>query len=113
MFSRNKFRNNLLFFYTAIFVVVAILIITYQYNREKEYRISTLNDELYNITRIVDNYIIINTLKISGEYRLLDSLYRLLPQENLRVSVVDTAGKVLYDSSVQEYENMENLFAAD
>ncbi len=62
MFSRNKFRNNLLLFYSAIFFVVALLIITYQFNREKKYRIATLNDELYNITRIVDNYVNINSI---------------------------------------------------
>jgi len=108
MFSRNKFRNNLLFFYSAIFLVVALLIITYQYNREKEYRIATLNDELYNITGIVDNYVNVNSIFQQGNYRLIDSLRKLLPQQNLRISIIDTVGNVLYDSSVHEYEKMEN-----
>jgi|WetSurSiteA1Bulk_404760.scaffolds.fasta_scaffold05667_3 two-component system, OmpR family, phosphate regulon sensor histidine kinase PhoR len=106
--SKNKFRNNLFFFYSAIFSIVALLIITYLYNREKQYRISTLNDELYNITRIVDNYIKLNSIYESGQYRNIDSLSLLLPHPNLRISIVDTSGKVLYDSSVRDYENMEN-----
>jgi len=108
IFTRNKFRNNLLFFYSAIFVVVAVLIISYLFRREKDYRIATLNDELNNITRIVDNYININSLYQSGNYPLIDSLYALLPLPNLRVSIIDTAGNVLYDSSVPDYERMEN-----
>jgi two-component system, OmpR family, phosphate regulon sensor histidine kinase PhoR len=108
MFSRNKFRNNLLFFYSAIFLVVALIIITYQYNREKEYRIATLNDELYNITRIAENYVGINSIYESGDYHLLDSLNRLLPQPNLRISIIDTTGIVLFDSFVHEFEKMEN-----
>lgn len=108
MFSRNKFRNNLLFFYSAIFIVVALLIITYLYNREKEYRIETLNDELYNTTAIVDNFVKINSIYLTGNYQLLDSLKKLLPQKNLRISIIDTAGNVLFDSSVNEYERMEN-----
>jgi two-component system OmpR family sensor kinase/two-component system phosphate regulon sensor histidine kinase PhoR len=106
--SKNKFRNNLLSFYSAIFFVVALLIITYLYNREKQYRILTLNDELYNITRIVDNYLNINSIYESGQYHEIDSLSRLLPHNNLRISIIDTSGKVLYDSFVQDYENMEN-----
>ena len=108
MFSRNNFRNNLLFFYSAIFFIVALLIITYQYNREKRYRIATLNDELYNITRIVDNYVNINSIFKTGDYHLVDSLNRILPQANLRISIIDPDGKVLFDSFVHEYENMEN-----
>ncbi len=108
MFSKNKFRNNLLFFYSAIFLIVALLIITYLFRREKEYRISTLNDELYNITRIVDNYVNINSIYQTGNYHLIDSLNRLLPQSNLRISIIDTSGNVLYDSSVHEYGSMGN-----
>jgi two-component system phosphate regulon sensor histidine kinase PhoR len=108
MFSRNKFRNNLLIFYSAIFIVVALLIITYLFKREKEYRISTLNDELYNITRIADNYVNINQIYNSGNYRSVDSLVRLLPHANLRITIIDTSGLVLYDSFVHEFDRMEN-----
>jgi two-component system phosphate regulon sensor histidine kinase PhoR len=108
MFSRNKFRNNLLIFYSAIFIVVTLLIITYLFKREKEYRISTLNDELYNITRIADNYININQIYNTGNYRSVDSLVRLLPHANLRITIIDTSGLVLYDSFVHEFNRMEN-----
>ncbi len=106
--TRQRFRNNLLLFYSAIFLIIAVLIISYLYSREKEYRISTLNDELYNITKIVDNYININSIYQTGNYHQIDSLYALLPLPNLRISIIDTTGNVLYDSSVPEYENMEN-----
>lgn len=106
--SKNKFRNNLLFFYSAIFSIVAILIIAYLYQREKQYRKSTLNDELYNITQIVDNYVTLNSIYISGEYKKIDSLTLLLPHPNLRISIIDTSGKVLYDSFVHDYGTMEN-----
>jgi two-component system OmpR family sensor kinase/two-component system phosphate regulon sensor histidine kinase PhoR len=106
--TKNKFRNNLLFFYSAIFFIVALLIITYLYKREKQYSISTLNDELYNITRIVDNYVKLNSLYKSGDYHNIDSLNLLLPHPNLRISIIDTSGKVLYDSFVSEYQSMEN-----
>jgi len=106
--TKNRFRNNLLFFYSAIFAVVAVLILTYLYKREQEYKIATLNDELYNITRIVDNYVSVNDIYNTGDYSNIDSLIKLMPQVNLRITIVDTSGVVLYDSYVHDYQNMEN-----
>lgn len=109
MFSQGyKFRNNLLFFYSAVFILVALVILAYLYKREKQYRILSLNDELYNITRIVDNYINYNSIYESGNYPRLDSLNTFLPYSNLRISIIDTTGVVLYDSFVSDYERMEN-----
>ncbi len=103
-----KFRNSLLFFYSAVFLAITILVIAYQYTREKEYRITFLNDELYDVTRIVDNYIRINNIFAEGDFKSIDSLVRLLPQTNLRISLIDTSGNVLYDNFVKDYTSMGN-----
>ncbi|MFZ2340781.1 MAG: ATP-binding protein [Bacteroidales bacterium] len=106
--KRNKFRNTLLIFYSAVFLVIAMLIIAYLYNREKQYKVATLNDELLNITRITDNYININSIYRSGNYQLIDSLNRLFPHSNLRVTVIGKSGEVLYDSFVDDWSKMQN-----
>jgi len=108
MTSANRFRNNLLFFYSAVFLFVAVLILGYLYAREKEYRISTLNDELLSVAKITDNFLKLNRITRTGDYGKIDSLIHLLPQQNLRITIVDNKGEVLYDSSVPEWESMEN-----
>ena len=108
MLARKKFKNNLFIYYSSIFLVFTFLILTIMYQREKKYRISTLNDELYNITQIIDNYIKSNNIIETGSYHKIDTLVRLLPQPNLRVTVVNISGIVLYDSFVTDWKTMEN-----
>jgi hypothetical protein len=78
------------------------------YQREKEFKISILNDELENITRVTDNYIKSNSILENGNWIVTDSIVRLMPQEELRITVVSPSGEVLYDSSVRDWKSMEN-----
>jgi two-component system OmpR family sensor kinase/two-component system phosphate regulon sensor histidine kinase PhoR len=108
MISRNRFRNNLFIYYSGIFILFLILILSYLYNREKEFRIATLNDELDNITKVIDKYIEVNSIPQNRNWIIIDSLIRLFPQEDLRITVVNPAGDVWYDSSVRDWDTMEN-----
>jgi two-component system OmpR family sensor kinase/two-component system phosphate regulon sensor histidine kinase PhoR len=108
MLARNKFRNTLFIYYSSIFVIFSFLMLTFLYQREKKYRISTLNDELDNITQIVQNYITVKNISKTGYFHKIDSLVKLMPQPNLRVTVVNKSGQVIYDSSVPDWKTMEN-----
>ena len=76
MIVRNKFRNNLFIYYSSIFVLFTLLILSYLYKREKEFRIYTLNDELDNITKVIDNYIRVNSIYENGNWNITDSIVK-------------------------------------
>jgi two-component system, OmpR family, phosphate regulon sensor histidine kinase PhoR len=108
MLARKKFRNIIFIYYSSVFVIFTILILVFIYQREKKYRISTLNDELDNITQIINNYVKANNIKETKEFHMIDSIVRLMPQPNLRVTIVDRTGTVIYDSFVTDWKSMEN-----
>ena len=108
MIPRSKLRNKLFIYYTSVFIVFTLVIAAYLYQREKKYRIETLNDELYNITKITNNYLITNSAFETGNYQIVDSLVKILPQAELRITIIGPAGNVLYDSSVKDWNTMMN-----
>ncbi len=108
MARRDSFRRRLFLYYFSIFVLFTVAMMAYQYNRERKIRISSLDTRLNDMSGLVDRYIRTNGLTDSTGYELIDSVFNLIPVSDLRITVISIDGKVLYDSSVEGYDQMEN-----
>ena len=96
----SRYRKKLFIYLFLTFVVFTAIIIYWEYHREKKYRIKSLNSELNGYTDLVKNYINIQNSYPLDYYQLLDTFYKILPNKNLRISIIDLSGSVVYDSQV-------------
>ena len=83
------------------FALFAVLFIVFQQYREKEYKIETLNLRLQNFNERMGE-----ALEIDGKN--IDKYVRKLGIAHLRVTMVDTAGNVIYDNLRKDYANIAN-----
>jgi signal transduction histidine kinase len=81
-----------------------IVISTFQYQREKEFRTEQLDQllSIYNFS--VNKYAQQNI----GDWDSLTDFLRVFPDSNLRVTLIDFEGVVLFDSYVADVSQMEN-----
>lgn len=82
----------------------------FQLQREKNYKTSQLENTLKNVTEIAHNYIEYNDIMETGDFSQADLLKELVPQKNIRITIIDEKGVVLFDSFVPDYKSMENHF---
>jgi len=108
MFTKDSFQRKLFFYYFSLFVVFTASVLIYQYQREKEYRIGQLDASLESYANLTDQYIRHEKIYSTGNFAMLDSLKSLIPSNEVRITVINHDGKVLYDSSVKDYAHMEN-----
>jgi two-component system, OmpR family, phosphate regulon sensor histidine kinase PhoR len=103
-----SYQRKLFTYFFTLFLVYTIAIVLFQYSREKRYRIDHLNTTLSDISEITKNFIESNSITKSNNFLLLDSLVKIFPTQDIRLTIVDKNGLVLYDNSVSDVRKMEN-----
>ena len=98
-FSRKLFLSVI-----SLFLVFACCFIAYQYQREKEYKIDLLDSQLQDYNARLHEAI--DTLPVTQkkliEYITAHTL------KDLRVTVIDLKGNVIYDSCQTDTHHLEN-----
>ncbi len=108
MTFKEGYKRRLFIYYFSIFLLFTLVVMVFQYNREKDIRIAALNNRLNDMSGLVNNYITAGKLYETGNFGLTDSIFKLIPVKDLRITLISIDGKVLYDSSIEKSDNMEN-----
>lgn len=95
----------------SLFLVFSVCFIAYQYQREKEYKIELLHSRLQDYN---DRLIEIIWGKDSIE-SIVDEYIERHPIKDLRVTIINLQGKVIYESTRKEdtYDKLENHIQRD
>ncbi|MEL7585181.1 MAG: ATP-binding protein [Prolixibacteraceae bacterium] len=109
MLKQKTYRQRIFIYFFTAFTLFSLVILLFQFDREKRYRSSQLETSLDNIAEITQRYIRHNNLMPdTGGLGLLDSMLYLLPEPNIRITVIDNDGKVIYDNFVKDIGSLEN-----
>lgn len=100
-----SFSNKLFLSVISLFIAFAICFMSFQYRREKEYKIDLLNTQLQNYNDRLNDFLCNqDTLDI----RLLDAYVQEHTMANLRVTLIRKDGVVLFDNLKQDPSLFEN-----
>lgn len=97
------YKKIFLYLFSMIFILLATITFV-QYQRERNNRAQLLNVQLQNYNLVVSKFL----NEKDYTWSRLDEIVKLFPDTTLRVTVVDTAGVVLYDSFVKDPKTLEN-----
>jgi two-component system OmpR family sensor kinase/two-component system phosphate regulon sensor histidine kinase PhoR len=94
--------------YFLLFFVFLLSVLIYQRQHEKQFRITLLENRLEGFAELIDKYIVQEKLSGATQLSKLDSLKKLIPPNETRITVLNNDGIVLYDNLVDNYLKMEN-----
>ncbi len=106
--NSNSFRVKIFLYYIVVFFLFTAAVLAFQYEREKNFRIRQLENTLDNITEITALFIEKNNLVGLNDMARISELKEIIPQAHIRITVISHTGGVIFDSSVSDYQNMEN-----
>lgn len=100
-----NFRLRLFIYFGALFAVFTTGIIIFEQIREKSYKTKILEERLEIYSDIIKSTISTNKEEnISSDIK---SIKNLLPN-NIRITIISLNGDVLFDNSINDYDNLNN-----
>lgn len=108
MIKFKSYNKRFIFYTFLVFTVFSILLLVFQDSRERGFRKSQLENTLNTIAELTHKYIRENNLLGKPDLNLLDSLMTIMPDDGIRVSIIDPEGIVIYDSEVIDIGLLDN-----
>ena len=96
-------RKLFLYFFGIFFLIISVITF-FQYEREKEFRTEQLDQLLSTYNHTIEKYVSTQ----NWDSNSLDEFISIFPDSMLRVTLIDSVGVVLFDTSVSDESKLEN-----
>ncbi|MDR1896689.1 MAG: two-component sensor histidine kinase [Prevotellaceae bacterium] len=101
---KTKYKQKLFLCFVLIFTVFTVGIIFLEQSREIKHKTAVLEEKLNAYTDIIDRKL---AQQSQSQTATLDSLISCFPN-NIRITLIDRLGNVMYDNAIKETDEMEN-----
>lgn len=108
MLIKTSFKTEIFLYYFAAFIAFSLAVIFFQYSREKKYKTDELERRLNDITVMTNLFMTDRDVYHTGRFECMDTIEKYIPMPDARITVIALDGKVLYDSYVGDFLQMEN-----
>jgi signal transduction histidine kinase len=99
-----KLKKKFFLYFFSIFFVLFVIVTYFQYHREKVFSRSQLDGQLNSYVHTIHNFI----QSEQPTWEELNRFVRLFPDSTLRVSIIDSLGNVIFDSSLPKGTLFQN-----
>ncbi|QZT36658.1 hypothetical protein K5X82_15610 [Halosquirtibacter xylanolyticus] len=105
---KNSYRKQLFYNFFILFFLFILSVIIFQYQREVQSKRESLENTLDNYASIIDNVIQKRWDEKKDRIDPLKQFLDLIPDKELRVTVIDDHGHVRFDNRYNDFFEMDN-----
>lgn len=98
------FRQRLFLYVALLFVIVTVGIAVFENSRERQFKTEALQERLEIYTDIIQSAISENNQLQTSNIATINEVF----PRDLRITILDLSGKVLFDNAVENVETLEN-----
>lgn len=108
MWKPKSFQRRIFIYFFSAFLLFTIVVLSFQYIREINFKKSQIERTLSDVSSMMSKYISQHDAINSNKLAQLDSLMQILPYPDLRLTVINSNGTVVFDNFVSDSNTMEN-----
>jgi len=102
---RLNYKQKIFIYFLIIFTLFSAGIVIFEQQHAKKYKTEALEEKLDAYAGIIDEALIRS--KTEDYKSTIDSLHQIFP-ENIRITLINTQGVVIYDNAVENISTLEN-----